>query len=325
MGVFTPIDGASISFFATYIRITYMVSNISPQVSFCIVNLNARDYLRACLDRLPEAATQITWEVIIVDNGSTDGSVEMIRTEFPWVRLICNETNLGYTRPMNQALHVAQGEFLVQLNPDTLPGEGAFDKLYSFMRANPEVGICGPKVLNRDGTLQRQCRRSAARPWDVVTYFSGLWRLFPHSRLFGRYLLAYLPEDETAEVEAVSGSCMMVRRAVIDQIGYLDEQFFAYQEDSDFCFRARQAGWKVFYYPEAVVVHYGGFGGSRTQPYRGIIEWHRSYLRYYRKHLAKDYCFLVNGLMYLGVGLRLSLSLVKAFFSREKVVGTKKP
>lgn len=296
-----------------------------PQVSFCIVSLNARDYLRACLERLPLAASQITWEAIVVDNGSTDGSPEMLETEFPWVCLIRNQTNLGYTRPMNQALQKAKGEYLVQLNPDTLPEEGAFYRMYQFMQANPQIGICGPKVLNRDGTLQRQCRRSAARPWDVITYFSGLYRIFPNSPFFGRYLLTYLPEDEIAEVEAVSGSCMMIRRAVIEQIGYLDEQFFAYQEDSDFCFRARQAGWKVVYYPEAVVIHYGGLGGSRTNPYRGIIEWHRSYLRYYRKHLARDYCFLVNGIMYVGTGVRLGISLFRAFFTREKVVGTKKP
>lgn len=302
-----------------------MRSPTHPHLSFCIVNLNSRNYLRDCLNSLTKAAMQISWESIVVDNGSSDGSVEMLRDEFPSVKLICNRVNLGYTSPMNQALRTATGEFLVQLNPDTLPHEMAFDNLFQFMQANPDVGICGPKILNSNGTLQRQCRRSAARPWDVITYFSGLSTLFPNSKLFGRYLLTYLPEDEIAEVEAVSGACMMIRRSVIEQIGYLDEQFFAYQEDSDYCMRARQAGWKVVYYPKAVVTHYGGLGGSRNQPYRGIIEWHRSYLRYYRKHLAKDYCFLVNWLMYFGMALKLTTSLIKAFLSREKVVGTKKP
>lgn len=297
----------------------------APQISFCIVNLNAREYLRACLERLPAAATRISWEVVVVDNGSTDGSPEMLKAEFPYVHLIRNANNLGYTRPMNQALQAAHGDYLVQLNPDTLPGRESFDRLYFFMQANPQVGICSPKVLNRDGTLQRQCRRSAARPWDVITYFAGLDRLFPNNPLFGRYLLTYLPEDEIAEVEAVSGSCMMIRRAVIEQIGYLDERFFAYQEDSDFCFRARQAGWKVYYYPLAEVIHFGGLGGSRSQPYRAIVEWHRSYYRYYRKHLARDYFFLVNWMMYGGMVMKMMISLVAAFFSREKVVGSKKP
>ena len=159
----------------------------------------------------------------------------------------------------------------------------------------------------------------------MITYFTGLWKLFPRSPLFGRYLLTYLPEDETCEVEAVSGSCMVIRRAVVDAIGYLDETYFAYQEDSDFCFRARQAGWKVFFLPEAQITHFGGQGGSGHQPYRGIYHWHRSYLVYYRRHLARDYFFLVNWLMYAGMALKLGLALAANLLRREKVVGTRKP
>ncbi len=296
-----------------------------PQFSFCIVNLNARDYLHGCLNQLPAAAQDLHWEVVVVDNGSSDGSLEMLDNDYPWVHQIRNNHNRGYTLPMNQALRAARGEFLVQLNPDTLPHQRAFNTLHEFMQSNPQAGICTPKVLNRDGSLQMQCRRSAARPWDVITYFSGLNRRFPHNPRFGRYLLTYLPEDETAEVEAVSGSCMVIRRAVVDQIGYLDEAFFAYQEDADFCFRARQAGWKIYYYPHSQITHFGGMGGSRNQPYRGIYEWHRSYYLYYRKHLTRDYFFLVNGLMYLAIAGKLGFSLLKAFFSREKIVGTPKP
>jgi len=297
----------------------------SPVISICIVNLNAADFLRQCLLNLPAALTGLDYEVIVVDNDSTDGSPEMIESDFPWVHLIRNPQNLGYTRPMNQALKAARGNYLVQLNPDTLPKPSAFTRLYDFMESHPEAGICTPKVLNRDGTLQYQCRRSAARPWDVVTYFTGLWRLFPKSRTFSRYLMTYLPENEIAEVEAVSGSCMIIRREVIEQIGYLDETFFAYQEDADFCFRARAAGWKIFYVPTAEVIHYGGRGGSGSQPYRAIMEWHRSYYRYYRKHLAKDYSLLINGFMYLAMLVKLGMSLTKALVSKEKVVGTKKP
>nr|HMN63177.1 glycosyltransferase family 2 protein [Anaerolinea sp.] len=238
---------------------------------------------------------------------------------------IANPENLGYTAPMNQALRAGSGRYLVQLNADTLVQDGAFDRLLAYMDAHPQVGICTPKMLNRDGSFQRQCRRSAARPWDVITYFTGLWKLFPRSPLFGRYLLTYLPEDETCEVEAVSGSCMVIRRAVVDAIGYLDETYFAYQEDSDFCFRARQAGWKVFFLPEAQITHFGGQGGSGHQPYRGIYHWHRSYLVYYRRHLARDYFFLVNWLMYAGMALKLGLALAANLLRREKVVGTRKP
>lgn len=299
--------------------------NVTPKLSFCIVNLNAGGFLRDCLDRLPGAAGDLPWEVIVVDNGSTDGSRDMLAREYPQARAIYNDQNLGYTRPMNQALQAARGDYLVQLNPDTLPGEGMFVNLVEYMEAHSLAGICTPKVLNRDGSLQHQCRRSAARPWDTLTYFLGLARLFPKSPLFARYLMTYLPEDEIAEVEAVSGSCMLIRRAVIEQIGYLDERFFAYQEDADFCFRARQAGWKIMYVPQAEIIHYGGHGGSRTEPYRGIYEWHRSYFNYYRKNLASETFFLINGLMYLAMAVKLGISLLLAALRREKVVGTRKP
>ena len=297
----------------------------SVAISICIVNLNAKEYLQECLASLPAAVGTLPYETIVVDNASTDGSVEMLQQDFPQVALIRNDENLGYTRPMNQAMQRAAGEFIMQLNPDAVAEPGAFEKLVEFMQSNPAAGICTPKVLNRDGSLQYQCRRGAARPWDTVAYFSGLARLFPHNPKFSGYLLTYLPENQIAEVEAVSGSCMLIRRAVVDAIGYLDEQFFAYQEDADFCFRARQAGWKIYYLPQAAVTHYGGMGGSRSQPYRGIIEWHRSYHKYYRKHLAREYFFLINWLMYAAVYLKLAVSLTIAALTREKVVGTPKP
>ncbi len=297
----------------------------TPDISICIVNLNAKDYLRNCLAHIPQAANNLFWETIVVDNGSTDGSASMIHEEFPQVVLITNPVNLGYTRPMNQALQRARGKYLIQLNPDTLPKTNSFFHLFNFMENNPHAGICTPKVLNRDGSLQYQCRRSAARPWDTITYFSGLSRLFPQSPIFAKYLMTYLADDEIAEVEAVSGSCMFIRHQVISQIGYLDEQFFAYQEDADFCFRARKAGWKIYYVPNSEVIHFGGQGGSKVQPYRAIFEWHRSYFLYYRKHLAGDYIFLINWIMYLAMLGKLSLSLFRALIAGDKTVGTPKP
>ena len=295
-----------------------------PDLSICIVNLNAASYLRGCLDSLPGAMGALRYELIVVDNGSTDGSQELLRG-YPSVILIQNQENTGYTRPMNQALQAAKGRYLVQLNPDTISHPGAFQSLFGWMKAHPEVGICCPKVLNRDGSLQMQCRRSAARPWDTISYFSGLWKLFPRSPFFGRYLITYRGDDETFEVDAVSGSCMVIRRGVIEQIGYLDEIYFAYQEDSDFCFRARLAGWKVFYYPEAKITHFGGKGGSTHQAARAIYQWHRSYWIYYRRYHAPKTFFLVNWLMYAGMGLKLGASLLANAVRKNKVVGTKKP
>ncbi len=293
-------------------------------LSVCILTLNARSYLQDCLCSLYENPPRLSFEVIVVDNASTDGVEEMLCREFPQVHFYQYGENGGYTRSMNRALQAGRGRYLLQLNPDTLVLPGALESLVRYLDAHPEVGICGPKVLNRDGTLQKPCRRGESTPWAVISYFTGLSARFPKSELFGGYLLNYLPEDETHEVAGVSGSCMLARHAMIEKIGYLDERYFAYQEDADFCFRARQAGWKVVYFPQAQIIHYGGQGGSKTQPYRSIFEWHRSYYRYYRKNLAAHYFFLFNWFYYGLIGIKLSLALLMNLFSKEKHAGPKR-
>lgn len=295
------------------------------ELSICIVTYQAREYLRGCLNSIRTHPPAVSYEVILSDNHSTDGTLEMLAQDYPEVQVICNPGNMGFAAPTNQTLRQARGRYLLLLNPDTIVHPQAFDRLLEFLEAHPEVGICGPKVLNSDGSLQMPCRRGESRPWAVFSYFLGLSRLFPASRLFGGYLLNYLPEDEIHPVDGVSGSCMLVRRQVTDEIGILDERFFAYQEDADFCFRARQAGWQVYYVPTAQVTHYGGQGGSRVQPFRSIYEWHRSYWLHYRKNMARDYFFLFNWFYYLAMGVKLVLSLLVNLLRTEKFAGSRKP
>ena len=214
-------------------------------LTICIVSYNTKPYLQQCLESIREIDNNIG-EIIIVDNASSDGSVELIQQCYHQAMLIQNKTNPGYTAAMNQALRVGSGRYLMQLNPDTIVQPGGFIPIIQYMDEHPEVGICTPRILNSDGSLQKQCRRSSARPWDVITYFTRLSSLFPKSRVFGRYLLTWAPDNEILEVEAVSGSCMLIRREVLDRVGYLDEDFFAYQEDADLCFRVREKGWKIF-------------------------------------------------------------------------------
>jgi GT2 family glycosyltransferase len=298
---------------------------ITADLSLCIVTYKVRDLLRDCLCSIMECPSPLNYEIIVVDNGSYDGVADMISEEFPSVQFIQNETNTGYTVPMNQALKAGRGKYLVQLNPDTVIHPGAFEALFDFMETHPEAGICGPKVLNHDGSLQKQCRRGESRPWAVISYFSGLSSRFPDSKLFGGYLLNYMNENETHPTAGVSGSCMLIRREVIEQIGYLDERFFAWQEDADYCLRAWKAGWQVFYVPTAVITHFGGQGGSRVEPYRSIIEWHRSYYRFYKKNYARDYLFLFNWFFYSLIGMKLASSLLINFLRRdEKVLPNKK-
>ncbi len=297
----------------------------SVDLSICIVTYQARDYLQACLRSIVAHTRGVNFEVVVVDNGSTDGTAELLRQDFTGVTLIKNVENRGFTHPANQAMQAAQGDYVLLLNPDTLIYDDAFTLLVGFLQADPQVGIAGPKVLNPDGSLQKPCRRSEARPWDVITYFLGLAERFPHDKRFSGYIMGYLDEDTSHEVQGVSGSCMLIRRAVLDQVGYFDERFFAYQEDADYCLRARKAGWKVYYFPQARVTHFGGQGGSRVQPYRSIWAWHKSYYLYYRKHFARDYFFVFNGFFYGAMLMKLCFSLLKNLFSRVPFGGARKP
>lgn len=294
-------------------------------ISICIVSLQARDYLRDCLISIFESTNEITYEIIVVDQNSRDGTAHMLQDGFSDVKLFQTPENQGFTRPMNQAMQIAEGRYIALLNPDTLLHPATFDRLCAFLDSHPEVGIVGPKVLNPDGTLQKPCRRGDARPWAVISYFSGLSKIFPDKPFFNGYLLTHLDEDLISPVDGVSGSCLLVRRDVVEQIGYLDESFFAYQEDADFCLRARNAGWQVYYYPEAQITHFGGQGGSRTQPYRSILAWHKSYFLYYRKHFAVDYIFLFNWFFYVLMGIKLCFAFLKNAVSRNAFGGARKP
>jgi hypothetical protein len=293
-------------------------------LSICMVTQQARDYLRDCLHSIAENLSTIAYEIIVVDNASRDGTLEMLRDEFPAVQGIANDHNTGFTAPTNQALRQGGGRYLMALNPDTLIQPGAVQTLLEFMDAHPDAGICGPRVQNADGSLQKSCRRGDSRPWAVFSYFLGLSRLFPRSKFFGGYHLNHLPEDEINPVDGVAGSCMLIRRKVIDQIGYLDERFFAYQEDADYCYQARQAGWQVYYVPTARITHFGGRGGTRVQPYRSIYEWHRSYWLYYHKNFARDYFFLFNWLYDGLIGLKLLSALAINALRRDKYAGPRR-
>jgi GT2 family glycosyltransferase len=295
------------------------------EIGICIVTRGSKEKVVACLKSLFEQTQTLEIDVVVVDNDSRDGTVEEIQSQFPKIHLIGNNKNLGYSKAVNQGLKILNARYLVLLNPDAIVLNQALDRLVKFMDENSEVGICAPKVLNQDGTVQYQSRRGEPRPWNVFSYFLGLSKLFPKDPRFSGYLLTYLDDNTVNEVDAVSGSCMLIRNEVVTEIGYLDERYFAYQEDTDYCIHARQAGWKVCYVPTAEVLHYGGRGGSNINPYFGVYHWHRSYYLYYRKNLAKDYPFWFHPLYYFGMLVKFVFNVVGLFFSRDKTVGTPKP
>ena len=278
-------------------------------LSVCIVNLNAKKYLSKCLNSIPKASTTQNYEIIIVDNNSSDNSCSFVKgLRNKKIILIQNYYNSGYTIAINQALKKSKGENILILNPDSVLEQKSIDILLKFLNKNNRVGIVGPKVINELGLFQASCKRGLATPLAVFSYFLGFAKLFKGNRLFTGYQLNHLDENIINEVDGVSGSCMIIKRAVVDKIGNFDERFFAYQEDSDYCLRAKYAGWSIYYNPQAKIMHIGGVGGSNSVPMKAIFEWHRSYFKYYFKHFSKSHSFPFNFFYIIIMGLKLIFS-----------------
>jgi hypothetical protein len=284
-------------------------------VSVIIVNYNVRDFLHNALTSIVKALQGTTSEIFVVDNASDDGSNEMVKKSFPAVQLIPNATNVGFATANNQALRLAQGRYLVLINPDTVVQEDTFRLLIAFLDSHRDVGIAGCKILNPDGTLQLACRRSFPSPWVAFTKVSGLSSLFPSSRWFAKYNLTFLDADQAHEVDAVSGSFMMLRREVYEKIGGLDESFFMYGEDLDWCYRVQQGGWKVYYVPVTSIIHYKG-ESTRRSNIDELREFYRAMILFVRKHHRGS---LLTGL-FIETGIQLrSLVAMIARFSRPLI------
>ncbi len=260
-------------------------------VGIVIVNYNTRDLLRTCLQTVYASRGQLSFEVCVVDNGSADGSADMVAAEFHQVRLIANADNHGYPAANNQGLRAFgypdgadAPRFALLLNPDTELPEDALTEMLAFMTARPDAGVAGPKLVRPDGSLDLACRRSFPSPAVSFYRLVGLSRLFPRSRRFGRYNLTYLDPDQTAEVDAVVGAFMLVRREAIRDAGLLDETFFMYGEDLDWCYRIKAAGWKVYYNPAVTVLHVKR-ASSQHSP-RARVEFWRAMELFYTKHYA---------------------------------------
>lgn len=275
-----------------------------------VVSYNTCELLRACLRSIYESTGDLAYEVCVVDNASSDGSPEMVAAEFPQVRLISNTDNVGYPRANNQGLrHFGFGEgamarprFALLLNPDTELPPDALIHMVDFMGAHSQAGIVGPKLVCPDGSLDLACRRSFPDPEVSFYRMAGLSRLFPGSRRFGRYNLTYLDPDQPAEVDAVVGAFMLVRREAIAGVGLLDEQFFMYGEDLDWAYRIKAAGWKVYYNPGVTVLHVKRAASRKSA--RAQIEFYRAMDIFYRKHYAEESPWWLHLLITGAIGLR---------------------
>jgi len=249
------------------------------ELSVLIVNWNTKDALADCLRALPESVAPVSSETIVVDNSSSDGSPEMVRTQFPWVRLIENGENAGFVRATNQAIATSRGVYLLLLNSDAIAPPGSLARMVSFMRHHTDAGAAAPKLVNPDGSFQASYARFPTLLAESLSAF-GLNR-----RLWGPHHPSPPPRpDEVPHpVDWAPGACLLLRRSTVEAVGPLDEGFWMYSEDTDLCYRIHRAGWKVYYLPDVEIVHLGGASSRQCRP-ESVARLYRSKIRFFRKH-----------------------------------------
>jgi len=249
-----------------------------------IVNYNTRDHLANCLESIFTHLAGCRFRVHVVDNHSSDGSVQMIRERFPQVRITENRQNVGFARANNQILgRVTDTRFFVALNPDIIVTEGSLQRMLAFMEETPEAGLVGCKLLNPDRTLQYSCR-TWPQPLTILARGLMLERLLPDAGMFRRYFMRDWPHDQVAEVDWLQGSCMMIRGEALREAGLFDEHFFMYYEDVDLCLRFREKGWKIFYLPEPSMIHHHMQESHKFTSLRTRLIHIRSALYFFQKY-----------------------------------------
>jgi GT2 family glycosyltransferase len=268
-------------------------------LSISIVSFNNRALLKDCLHSIFEPPLSLRFEVFVVDNGSEDGSAEMARTCFPQVILIQNEVRDGYAANQNRALRLAKGRYLCILNDDVLICPHALERMVHYLDSHWDVGAVGPKILHPD---RRTIQPESARQFPtLLTEFSRVTRLasrYPRSRFLSGPNMGYGDHDDTREVDCLLGACMMVRREAVEEAGFMDQGYFMYGEDVDWCFRIKQCRWKIVYLSEAQVIHYGA-QSTRRYPIRMGIEALQSQHRFFRTHYGLAYALAYRGLILL--------------------------
>jgi GT2 family glycosyltransferase len=242
--------------------------------------------------------TKCNFEVIVVDNASSDQSADMIKANYQQVILICNKSNLGFAVANNQGFETARGRYVLMLNPDTFIIDSAIDVMLSFMNKSPNVGAVGAQNLNPDGSIQNSCHHFPSL-WSKIVQHSQLNRLFPNARWANRSNMTYWNYGEVREIDWPSGSCIMMRRQAMEQVGYFDEKYFLYMEEVDWCYRAKKQGWLIFFTPDANIVHYHGMSSRQVEETKKISKnvskhYFASHYYYFRKHYGLAYASMIR-------------------------------
>lgn len=256
-------------------------------LSIVIVNYNAAPFLKRAIDSIGHHLKNISHEICVVDNASTDESSD-VWTAYPQIRVISNDKNLGFAAAVNQGLRISSGSFILWLNPDSELLDDGLEEILRYLNDHPEVGIIGPRILNTDGSIQLSCRSFPSYQAGLFNRYSLLTRWFPNNSFSRKYLKSDWDHNAITDVDWVSGACLLHRRELLERPGVLDENFFMYCEDVDYCLRAKQQGWKVQYHPGAKVRHEIA-ASSKQLPNKTILERHKSIWHYYTKHFKRNF------------------------------------
>jgi len=276
-------------------------------ISIIIVSWNCCEDLRNCLQSIFHPAAHLKLEVVVIDNASRDGSVSMVREEFPDVQLIGNKENRGFAAANNQGIKISTGRYILLLNPDIILLDDVLEKTLCIAEGHPRVGVLGCQVLENMEKIQKTCF-SFPGPLNLFLEASGLQRMFPKSHFFGRPELSWWDRSTERFVDVVSGMFMLVRREALDDVGLLDEAYFVYTEEADWCFRFWQAGWKCMFTPEARIIHVDGGSKSTEQiATRMFVQQQKSVMIFFRKNMGLVARLLAKAVFILSNSLRLSV------------------
>ncbi|MBR1774188.1 MAG: glycosyltransferase [Bacteroidales bacterium] len=281
------------------------------QLSVVIVNYNVEHFLEHCLLSVRKAVKNIDAEIFVVDNNSVDGSVNMLKTKFPEVKLIENKDNVGFAKANNQAIRLSCGEYVLLLNPDTVVEEDTFVKCLNFMDKHPDAGGLGVKMIDGQGKILKESKRGFPTPWVCFCKMAGLTKIFPHSKKYCGYYMGHLSYEQTNEVDILAGAFMLMRKKALDKVGLLDETFFMYGEDIDLSYRITQGGYKNYYFADTSIIHYKG-ESTKKGSLNYVYTFYNAMDIFAKKHLSSKQTKVFSLIIKFAIWGRAALS----FFSR---------
>ena len=292
-----------------------MKKTTAPKLSIIIVNYNVAYFLEQCLSAVFQSDCASDIEVIVIDNASIDRSAEMVQTKFPQVRWIPNQENVGFSRANNQGIAIANGTYVLLLNPDTVVEEATFSKVIQKMEEDQDIGGLGVRMVDGKGNFLPESKRGLPTPLVAFYKIFGLSTLFPNSRIFGTYHLGFLDPKQSHEVDVLSGAFMCIRKSVLDSIGYLDETFFMYGEDIDLSYRIQKAGFKNLYFPQTSIIHYKG-ESTKKSSVNYVFVFYRAMVIFAKKHFNNKNALAFSFLIKLAIYFRAGLAIVKRFLEQ---------